>query len=98
MINNQTIINFKKRILTFEYSELRVVAPIDPLEGHRYVESINNEGQGDYLDHIYNTTSIRDDYVNPTASEKISSQSISSYTSYLEKHWKTGRIVYTKYP
>ena len=32
-INNQNIINFKKRILSFEDSEIRVVAPIDPLEG-----------------------------------------------------------------
>ena len=28
-IENQTIINFKKRILSFEYEEMRVVSPID---------------------------------------------------------------------
>ena len=32
-IDNQTTINFKKMILTIEDAELRVVAPIDPLEG-----------------------------------------------------------------
>ena len=32
-IDNQTIINFKKRILSFEDSEIRVVVPIDSLEG-----------------------------------------------------------------
>ena len=32
-IDNQTIINFKKRILSFEDSEIRVIAPIDLLEG-----------------------------------------------------------------
>ena len=32
-IYNQTIINFKKRIWSFEDYEIRVVAPIDPLEG-----------------------------------------------------------------
>ena len=37
-INNQTIINFKKMILTFEDEELRVVTLLDPLEGQRYVE------------------------------------------------------------
>ena len=31
-INNQTIINFKKRIISFEDEEMRVVSPIDPLE------------------------------------------------------------------
>ena len=32
-IENQTIINFTKRILSFEDNEMRVVSPIDPLEG-----------------------------------------------------------------
>ena len=49
-IDNKTIINFKKRILSFEDSELRVVAPIDPLEGKRYVKLVNSEHQGNYLD------------------------------------------------
>ena len=33
VIYNENIISFKKRILSFEYSEIRVVTPIDPLEG-----------------------------------------------------------------
>ena len=32
-IENHTFINFKRRTLSFEDSEMRVVAPIDPLEG-----------------------------------------------------------------
>ena len=32
-IDNQTIKNFKKRILSFKDSKIRVVAPIDPPEG-----------------------------------------------------------------
>ena len=32
-IDNQTIINFKKMILSFEDNEMRVVLPINPLEG-----------------------------------------------------------------
>ena len=43
-IENQTIIKFKKRILSFEDDEMRVVSPIDPLEGQRYVEHAYNEG------------------------------------------------------
>ena len=70
-IDNQTIINFKKIILTFEYSELRVVTPIDPLEGKRCIEQVNIKGHGDYLDHIYNITSTRDDYVNPTVFQQL---------------------------
>ena len=49
-IDNQTIINFKKRILSFEDNEMRVVSPIDPLEGQRYVELVYNDGHVDYLD------------------------------------------------
>ena len=48
-IDNKTIINFKKRILSFEDSKIRVFTVIDPLEGKRYVEPINSEGQGKYL-------------------------------------------------
>ena len=80
-IYNHTIINFKKRILTFEYSEMRVVTPYDPLEGQRSVDLVNSEGQGDYMDHIYNITSTRDDYVNPTTDINFSWWSIISYTS-----------------
>ena len=70
-IENQTIINFKKRILTFEDAELWVVAPIDPLDGHRYVEQVNNERQYGYLDHMYNITYVMDYYVNLTTNGKL---------------------------
>ena len=53
-LDNQTIINFKKRILPFEYYEIRVVAPIDSLEGRRYVEPVHSEGKGNYLYQLYN--------------------------------------------
>ena len=78
-IENQTIINFKKRILSFEYEEMRVVSPIDPLEGKRYVEPVYNEGQGDYLDQIYNVTAMQEDYINPAANGNLSWKSTSSY-------------------
>ena len=68
-------------ILTFEDLELRVVAPIDPLEGQRYVEQVKNEGKGIYLNNIYNITSIMDDYVNPMIDRKLSWHNVSSYTS-----------------
>ena len=58
-IENQTIINFQKRILSFEDIEMRVVSPIDPLEGQRYVEPVYNDGYVDYLDHIYNVTALQ---------------------------------------
>ena len=49
-IDNQTIINFKKRILSFEDDEMRVVSLIDLLEGKRYIEPVYNEEHGNYVD------------------------------------------------
>ena len=80
-IDNQTIINFKKIILSFKDDEMRLVSPIDLLEGQRYVEPVNSEGQGDYLDHIYNVSTIKYDYVNSTTDGNLSWKNASSYTS-----------------
>ena len=58
-----------------------MVAPIDLLEGQRYIEPVHSEGQGDHIDHIYNITSAGDDYINPTTNGKMSWHSVSSCTS-----------------
>ena len=79
-INNQTIINFKKRILSFRDNDMRVVYPIDPLEGQRCIEPVYSEGQGDYLDHIYNVTALQEDYINPIKDGNMSRRSSSSCT------------------
>ena len=54
--------------------------PIDLLEGHVYVEPMHSEGQGDYLDHISNIMSSRDDYINPIADGTLSWWSVISCT------------------
>ena len=79
-IDKQIIINFKKRILTFEDEEQTVVAPLDPLECQRYVKKVHSEGKGRYLDHIYNITFAMDDYVNPMTDVNISWKSVSFLT------------------
>ena len=60
---------------------MRVVSPIDPLEGQRYVDPIYNEGQGDYLDQIYNVTTLQEDYINPIVDGNLNWKSASSCTS-----------------
>ena len=77
-MGNKTIINFKRRILSFEDDEMRVVAPLDPLEGKRYVEPIFNEGQGGHLDNIYNVTVLNKYYINPTMDGNMSWRCMSS--------------------
>ena len=79
-IDNHTIINFKKRILSFEDDEMRVVSPIDPLEGQRYVEPVYDEGQDDYLNHIYHVTALEEYYVNSIVNGNMSWKSASSCT------------------
>ena len=80
-IYNQTIINFKKRILSFEDEEMRVVSPIDPFEGKIYVEHVYNGGKVNYIDQIYNVTSMHEDRINPTTDGNLSWKCTSSCTS-----------------
>ena len=42
---------------------------------------MNSEGQGNYLDHIYNIMSSQDDYINPIVDGKLSWRSVRSCTS-----------------
>ena len=71
-MENQTIINFKRRILSFEDDEMRVVPPLDLLEGQRYIEPVFNERSSDHLDNIYNVTTLKKDYIYPTADGNLS--------------------------
>ena len=70
-----------KRILPFEDNEMRVVSPIDPLKGQRYIEPAYNEGQVNYLDQIYNVTAMQEDYASPTGDGNLSWKCTSSCTS-----------------
>ena len=42
---------------------MRVVSPINPLEGQIYVEPVYNDGHVNYLDHIYNVTIMQENYI-----------------------------------
>ena len=64
-IDNDVVINLKKRQMTFEVKGSRVIVPLDPSQGERYTEPVKDEDQ-DVLDHIYNITAKEEDYVSPT--------------------------------
>jgi hypothetical protein len=74
--DNQTIINLKTRKMTFQSGDYRVIAPLYPLEGERFVEptclDLEEIGQ------LYRTTAREEDYVNPTIDGVISWHSIIS--------------------
>ena len=57
------IINLKKRSMVFENNGTRVIVPLDPAEGERYIELVCDEED---VDHIYNLTTRDEDFINPT--------------------------------
>jgi hypothetical protein len=50
--------------MTFESGEYRVIAPLDPLEGERFVEPTCLDLEG--INQFYRTTVRDEDYLNPT--------------------------------
>jgi hypothetical protein len=72
--DNQVIINLKRRKMIFEVGDLKVIAPLDPMEGKRYIEP----ARWNKIDNLYNMTACMDDYVNPTTNGALSWRSISS--------------------
>jgi hypothetical protein len=74
--DNQAIINLKTRKMTFESVEYRVIAPLDPSEGERFVEPTCLDLEE--IDQLYRKTACDEDYVKPTADGLFSCQSITS--------------------
>jgi hypothetical protein len=60
--DNQVIINLKRREMIFEVEDLKVMTPLDPSEGKRYIEPI----RGNDIDNLYNMNVWMEDYVNLT--------------------------------
>ena len=47
------VINLKKHNMVFENNDTRVIVPLDPTEGTRYIEPTRDEEE---VDHIYKFT------------------------------------------
>ena len=76
--DSMAVIKFKKRMMTFENQDIRVIAPMEPSEGRRYIDPVKYEvfkGR----DHSYN---ISEDYIHPNANREHGWHSASS--SYLD--------------
>jgi hypothetical protein len=68
--DNHAIINLKTRKMTFESGEYRVIAPLDPSEGERFVDETCLDMEE--INQLYRTTTQEEDYVNPTADGVLS--------------------------
>jgi hypothetical protein len=80
--NNSTMVDLKKIRMKFEGDGLRVIAPLDPDEGHRYTEPIGEEDYTYELENIYKLRSRQQDYINPIVDENLSWRSDSACSSY----------------
>ena len=75
--DSMEVINFKKRVMTFENPDMRVIASMDPNEGWRYIELVKDKVVRGW-DHAYN---ISEDYVHPTVKGELGWCSASSTAS-----------------
>ena len=66
------VINLKKRKMTFEDKQIRVIAPLDPFQGPRYIEPIRAEEEVRNMESLYQMTANQSDYINPTIEGNIS--------------------------
>jgi hypothetical protein len=77
--DNYAVIDLKKDTMTFEVDRIKVVQPLDPYVGPRYTEPMDNNMEGEDLDHLYIVTEgMREDYINPTVDGSVSWRSIQS--------------------
>ena len=53
--------------MTFEDAQIRVIAPLDPHQGPRYIEPIRAEEEARNMDSLYQMTANQNDYIKPTA-------------------------------
>jgi hypothetical protein len=76
---NYSVINLKKDTMTFEADGIKLVKPLDPYVGPRYIEPTENNMEGEDLDQLYTVTmGTRNNYINPTANGSVSWRSIHS--------------------
>jgi hypothetical protein len=83
--NKFIVVDLKKRRMTFEGDDLRVIAPLDMDEGRRYAEPIREEDHAYELENIYKLTARQQDYINPTTDGNLSWRSDNACSSDLEE-------------
>ena len=80
-IDMNGVINLKKRKMIFEKKSLRVVIPLDSVEGSCYIDPMHDYDSDDDLKCIYKITAQEQYWVNPTVNGRISWERESSCMS-----------------
>lgn len=79
--DNLVVVNVKKKQMTFEGHNIRVIAPLDPSMGARYAKTIRSEEETREIDDFYKMTATSYYHINPTADGTLSWYCASSFTS-----------------
>jgi hypothetical protein len=79
--NNSTVVDLKKRHMKFERDGLSFIAPLDPDEGPRYTEPIQEEDHAYELENIYKLIARQQDYINPIVDGNLSWRSKNTCSS-----------------
>lgn len=85
---NYAIIDLKKEFMIFEVEGMRVIQPLDPYEGPRFTELVDDRDELGMLDQLYRLmTRKREDYINPIIGGSVSWRSIQSLEFGSEVAW-----------
>ena len=70
--DNLAIINLKKKQMTFEGHNIRIIGPLDPSKGPRYTKPIRGKEEMKEVDDLYKMTIVKDDYIDRTVDGTLS--------------------------
>lgn len=70
--DNNAILNLKNRKMSLDLDTMILVTPLDPCKGERCIEPIKEELEIEEIDNLYNITTRREDYANPTIDGELS--------------------------
>ena len=56
--DNLTVINLKKNQMTFKGHNIKIIAPLDPSTGPRYLEPITTKEEAREIDDFYKMTTM----------------------------------------
>lgn len=79
--DNLSILNMKKRQMTFESKELRLIEPLDSNEGDRYAKPVREDLNDIDLEFFYKVIVRREHYINPIVVCKHSWTNVNYYSS-----------------
>jgi hypothetical protein len=95
--DDQDIINFKTRKMIFDSREYRVIAPLDPSEGGKYVEPATDNILTEDVNQLYKTIMREEDYINQLQMECSIGGVLVPVLQTLTQDWRNGSNNYMNY-